>query len=315
MTISPCPSPSNGHAKFYPKKSPLKLDSYRILKQRALSGWSYPLRLPVISPDIGVKGVPTRIEFMRKRKSIQVPCEPRCVFPLPACYLPVILLMVSKKMLVVDDDQLIGWALEKGLSADNLQLSVVETGRDALTEMEKARYNLVLLDIHLPDVNGLELLGEIRRRSPDSRVIVTSADITDSNRERALSGGALQFLEKPFTITAIQDILRSTLGDFSVKRKHARYLCNFPLSVGVAVPCPGDDPYGAFPVQGIAVDVGTSGVRLSIDQPLAVGQELCLSPAADDGTFEKFIPPRTRARVVWVAPGASGFLAGLKFAS
>jgi len=217
-------------------------------------------------------------------------------------------------MLVVDDDQLIGWALEKGLSGENLQLSVVENGQDALREIERNRFNLVLLDIHLPDVNGLELLGEIRRKSPESRVIITSADITESNKERALSGGAHQFLEKPFTISVIQGVLKSTLNDFSVKRRHPRYLCNFPLSVGILIPCPGDDPDGALPRRGTAVDVGTSGVRLSIDQTLAIGQELCLSPEREGGLFEKFIPPRTKAEVVWVAPDGDGCTAGLRFA-
>jgi len=222
--------------------------------------------------------------------------------------------MSRKKMLVVDDDQLIGWALEKGLTGESLQLSVVENGRDALHEIGKNDYHLVLLDIHLPDANGLELLGEIRKISPHSRVIVTSADITESNKERALAGGASQFLEKPFTISAIHSILKSTLSDASEKRKHSRYLCNFPLSVGILVPCPGDDPSGAGPLRGTVVDVGPSGARLSIDQPLAIGQELCLSPAPDGGLFERFIPPRTKAEVVWVTRGAEGCLAGLRFA-
>ncbi|HEX9191564.1 MAG TPA: PilZ domain-containing protein, partial [Candidatus Deferrimicrobiaceae bacterium] len=104
-------------------------------------------------------------------------------------------------------------------------------------------------------------------------------------------------------------------GDFPVKRRHARYLCNFPVSVGILAPCPGDGTDGAFPIRGTAVDVATSGLRLSIDLPLAIGQELCLSPERESGPFEKFIPPRTKAEVVWVAKGVDGNLAGLRFAS
>ena len=126
--------------------------------------------------------------------------------------------------------------------------------------------------------------------------------------------GADQFLEKPFTIQTIQAILKSTFGEFPVRRRQARYLCNFPISVGNLVPCPGNGTDDAFPLRGTAVDVGRSGVRLSIGQPLAVGQELCLSPEGKGGLFEKFIAPRTKAEVVWVAPQEEGCLAGLRFA-
>lgn len=222
--------------------------------------------------------------------------------------------MLPKKMLVVDDDQLIGWALEKGLTGESLQLTVVESGRDALLEIEKNEYHLVLLDIHLPDANGLELLGEIRRHSPHSRIIVTSADVSECNKEKALSGGANQFLEKPFSISTIQGLLRSAFGDYSKKRRHDRYLCNLPFHVELPVASPGDVSLDCVHHRGSILDVGTAGIRLSIDKPLTVGQMLRLVHALEDSAFARFIPPRTNAEVVWVTRGADGFLAGLRFA-
>jgi CheY-like chemotaxis protein len=223
--------------------------------------------------------------------------------------------MLPKKMLVVDDDQLIGWALEKGLTGESLQLTVVESGRDAMLEIGKNDYHLVLLDIHLPDVNGLELLGEIRRHSPHSRIIVTSADVSESNKEKALSGGASQFLEKPFGIPTIQGLLRSAFGDYSRQRRHDRYLCNLPFHVELPGASPEDVSIECGHHRGSILDVGTAGIRLSIDKPLAVGQMLRLAHALEDSAFTRFIPPRTNAEVVWVTRGADGFLAGLRFAN
>jgi DNA-binding response OmpR family regulator len=222
--------------------------------------------------------------------------------------------MFLKKMLVVDDDQLIGWALEKELPGEDLSVKVVETGQDALLEIGKNNYHLVLLDIHLPDINGLEILGEIRKKTPDSRIIITSADVSECNKEKAFSGGAIQFLEKPFSILALQGLLRSEFGDYSRKRSHDRYICNLPFHVEL----PGTSPENASRASGhhcgSILDVGKAGIRLSIDQPLAVGQELRLAHALEDSTFTRFIPPGAKAEVVWVAPDAEGCTAGLKFA-
>lgn len=223
--------------------------------------------------------------------------------------------MLPKKILVVDDDQLMGWALDKALSGENLSVRVVETGRVALQEIIKDYYHLVLLDIHLPDVNGLELLKEIRTYSPDSRIIIISADVSDSNREKAFSGGASQFLEKPFSIPVLQCLLRSAFGDYSMKRRHDRYICNLPFHVELQGISPENAPHESGHHRGSILDVGKAGIRLSIGQPLAVGQELRLAHALEDCTFTRFIPPGARAEVVWVTPNDDGWTVGLRFAS
>jgi len=232
---------------------------------------------------------------------------------LTACDLLSDAIMFPKKMLVVDDDQLIGWALEKGLTEESLQLTVVETGRDAMLEIEKNDYHLVLLGIHLPDVNGLDLLGNIRRHSPRSRIIVTSVDVSESNKEKALAGGAIQFLEKPFSITTIQGLLRSTFGEYPRKRRHDRYICNLPFHVEFPGASPKDDASKCGHHHVNILDVGKAGIRLSIDKHLAVGQILRLAHTLEDSAFTRYIPPRTNAEVVWVTRGEDGYLAGLRF--
>jgi CheY-like chemotaxis protein len=72
-------------------------------------------------------------------------------------------IMPSKSVLVVDDDKLICWALEKEFAGLGLSVHVVESGANALAELRGQPYDLVFLDIHLPDMNGLELLKQIDR--------------------------------------------------------------------------------------------------------------------------------------------------------
>lgn len=114
-----------------------------------------------------------------------------------------------KKILVVDDDKLMCWALAKEFAVLNLSSRAVETGAEALSELRRQSYDLVFLDIHLPDSDGVELLGEIGRISPDTKIIIMSGDASEGNRRRAYAGGALQFLEKPFDISEILGILKS----------------------------------------------------------------------------------------------------------
>lgn len=221
--------------------------------------------------------------------------------------------MLVKKMLVVDDDQLVGWALEKGLSANDFQLSVVETGREALLEIEKASYHLILLEVHLPDTNGLDLLGEITRKSPHSRVIVTGADASDQNRERAYSGGAFLFLEKPFTLSTIQSVVKGTLGHSAQRRKHTRYFCSLPLHIDLLGPFPKERPYTVGTLHGNAVDVGDAGIRLHTKYPLTEGQGVRLKFTPPSDSFLKFLPPSVNAEVRWVSRQADGITAGLQF--
>jgi len=222
--------------------------------------------------------------------------------------------MFRKKMLVVDDNHLVRWALEKGLTANDLLVTVAETGRAALLEIEKTDYHLILLGLRLPDVNGLDLLGEITRRSPRSRVILTGADVSESDKEKAFSGGACQVLEKPFGIPDLQGLLRSAFGDYSRKRRHDRYICNLPFHVEFPVASREDGSNGSAHHRGSILDVGKEGIRLAIDRPLAVGQKLRLAHALEKSAFTRFIPPGARAEVVWVAPNADGCTAGMQFA-
>jgi DNA-binding response OmpR family regulator len=113
-------------------------------------------------------------------------------------------------ILVVDDDRLTGWAIGKGLAEQQLPFRVVTTGTEAREAFRSNRFDLVFLDLNLPDADGIELLGEIREISPGTRVVIVTGDVTDENREAARKAGADRFVEKPFDLALIR-FLASTL--------------------------------------------------------------------------------------------------------
>ncbi len=222
-------------------------------------------------------------------------------------------LQIQPRILVVDDDKLICWALEKEFAGLGLVTRVVENGEEALAELRRQPYDIVFLDIHLPDANGIELLRDIDAISRDVKIILMSGDATEANRERAFASGALQFLEKPLDLPEIHSILKSTLGKHAHKRKHPRHICRIPLRISVLDPSPEETQYDLKNLNGTAADFGSGGLRLHMEYPLRVGQRVRAQAEADNERFRRFVPPESPARVVWVTPAQDGVMAGLQF--
>ncbi|HEX7239819.1 MAG TPA: response regulator, partial [Longimicrobiaceae bacterium] len=118
-------------------------------------------------------------------------------------------------LLLVDDEEANLDLLEAFLRGDGYA-SLVRTSdaRRALPLLEEHAPDLVLLDLHMPHRSGFEVLEEIRARTPPGDylpVLVLTADVTSGARERALSGGARDFLTKPFDVTEVLLRVRNLL--------------------------------------------------------------------------------------------------------
>ncbi len=221
--------------------------------------------------------------------------------------------MPLKTVLIVDDDSLFCWALQKELTFHGLNTHITHTGQECLAAMQEKRIDLVFLDIHLPDANGIELLKILRKISPASRIIVVSWDGTIENKESALSAGAEQFLEKPFDIGVVTRFLSSAFRKYPCQRKYTRYLCNFPLRLSILAPSPEEAEYYLGSLQGKAEDVGREGIRLTTQYPLRTGQSVRVRLDDESDPFGKMIPREATAEVVWAVPRDGMSTAGLRF--
>lgn len=105
--------------------------------------------------------------------------------------------------LVVDDEALIRWAVSEGLAESGYTVRQAATGADALLALaaEGARPLVVVLDLRLPDVADLSLLGEIRLRRPDVPVIIMTAHGSSDDQAAADRLGAFRFVLKPFDVS------------------------------------------------------------------------------------------------------------------
>ncbi len=101
------------------------------------------------------------------------------------------------RVLVVDDEPAILRTLERTLSRHGLDVDTAATGEDALERYERARPDLVVLDLGLPGIDGLEVIRRIRARAP-TPVIVLSARDGEREKIAALDMGADDYVTKPF---------------------------------------------------------------------------------------------------------------------
>ena len=105
------------------------------------------------------------------------------------------------EVLVVDDDFMVA-RIHTGFverTPGFRVTGVAHTGADALAEAERLQPDLVLLDVYLPDVSGLDLLGALREAAPEVDVLVISAAREADTVRRALRGGIVHYLIKPFS--------------------------------------------------------------------------------------------------------------------
>jgi response regulator of citrate/malate metabolism len=105
------------------------------------------------------------------------------------------------EVLVVDDDFMVA-RIHTGFverTPGFRVTGVAHTGADALSEAERLQPDLVLLDVYLPDVSGLDLLGALREAAPEVDVLVISAAREADTVRRALRGGIVHYLMKPFS--------------------------------------------------------------------------------------------------------------------
>ena len=126
-----------------------------------------------------------------------------------------------ERVLVVDDDETIRRTLRINLRARGYEVEEVASGRDALSTLEDAPPDLVILDLGLPDVDGVEVLRRLRRTSRVP-VVVLSARHQSDDKVEALDEGADDYVTKPFGMDELMARVRSALRRGGRRRRGAR---------------------------------------------------------------------------------------------
>jgi len=121
------------------------------------------------------------------------------------------------KILIVEDEERIASFLVKGLTANGYDAVHAATGGEALAQADSA--DVILLDLGLPDVDGLVVLDRIRRSSPDAQIIVVTARAEVGDRVEGLERGADDYLVKPFAFDELLARVRARVRSIEVAER------------------------------------------------------------------------------------------------
>nr|WP_284694740.1 sigma-54 dependent transcriptional regulator [Geomonas sp. Red32] len=145
--------------------------------------------------------------------------------------------------MIVDDERLIASSLATLLGREGYEVESALTGAEALEKFERFRPQLIMLDISLPDMNGLELLRRIKRGNGETRVIVMTALASADCALQALKDGAEDFFGKPFDLELVKEVVRRTLAkreggeekrpELRKEAADAKMIGNSPKMIGI----------------------------------------------------------------------------------
>jgi two-component system, chemotaxis family, chemotaxis protein CheY len=119
---------------------------------------------------------------------------------------------MSGKVLLVDDSSLARRSTRRVLEQAGYSVVEAEDGLSALEQFAIEKPDLVLLDLVMTGMYGLDVLSKLRELDPKARVVVMTADIQTSSREMVQSAGASGFLNKPAAPAAVVDIVGRVLS-------------------------------------------------------------------------------------------------------
>jgi two-component system response regulator AtoC len=126
---------------------------------------------------------------------------------------------MKEKILVVDDERLIRQSLEKGLAAQGYTVFSAEDGKAALRLAEEESPDLVVLDLKLPDLNGIEVLKGLRELEKDMPVLVITAYGSIDTAIQAIRSGAYDYITKPFDLEALLLSVNQALDASRLKKE------------------------------------------------------------------------------------------------
>ncbi len=122
------------------------------------------------------------------------------------------------KVLIVDDEERFRSTMRKLLLAEGLEASTCGNAIDALEELRKNHYDIVILDVQMPDMTGVEALPQIKLVDPEIEVIVLTGHASVDTARSIIKNGAFDYLLKPYSMETLLEKIESAF-DRKIARK------------------------------------------------------------------------------------------------
>ncbi|MGD1075640.1 MAG: response regulator [Thermodesulfovibrionales bacterium] len=121
--------------------------------------------------------------------------------------------MNRPRILVIDDEEIVRISCQKCLTPEGYEVDVASNGIEGMQMVQTTKYDLVLTDLKMPEMDGMEVIMKAKESQPGTRVIMMTGYSTVEHAVKAMRLGAYNFIEKPFTpdtlITAVKEALET----------------------------------------------------------------------------------------------------------
>ena len=163
--------------------------------------------------------------------------------------------MPDAKILVADDEKSIRLTIKQALSTQGYEVNVAVDGSTALEQLQESPADLLLLDIQMPGMDGIEVLQKAMEQQPSLKVIMVSAHGSIDNAVDAMKLGAVDYLQKPFTPGELREAVERVLNrepmpadDYDDRIQEGRALAKegkYEDAIAIAKQCIGSHPENA----------------------------------------------------------------------
>ncbi|TDI83002.1 MAG: sigma-54-dependent Fis family transcriptional regulator, partial [Caldithrix sp.] len=111
---------------------------------------------------------------------------------------------MAKRILIVDDEPLIGTSLQEALRRWKFDVTLFHDGKEAIKQIEREPYDMVLTDVRMPKISGMDILDKVLETTPETAVIMITAFGTIDHAVAAMKKGAYDYITKPFSLDEIK---------------------------------------------------------------------------------------------------------------
>jgi CheY-like chemotaxis protein len=198
-----------------------------------------------------------------------------------------------KKILVVDDEYLISRSLSAAFKDGQTGVMTASDGEAALKAINENSFDLCFLDVYLPDINGLDIMKTLKRRSPGTQIVIMTASEITEEMMKSVQESARLLISKPFDLDRLKALVDRTLTTGSPLCRDERAAPEDPGSfvrwiaddmrryerkpVSSSIPCfpaplPGDLTTDSLSTR--VVDISEAGMCIRTDCPLQPGRIL-----------------------------------------
>jgi len=130
----------------------------------------------------------------------------------------------KRKILIVEDEAVVRESVRDWLIDDGYDVDVAENGDEALEKIKKEEFGVIVLDLKLPGIDGLQVFEQAKEFKPETKGVIITAYPSKETQEKAKRLGLLDYLAKPFKVEDLEKLITEALGEAERKKIGKKHL-------------------------------------------------------------------------------------------